>query len=183
MKYAALSWKYWLTDDVCLQLKQPPGRLRALDCGAGIGRVTKLLLQRHFSKVDLVEQNPAFLKEAKSYLGPSKKIGELICCGELITFLIFCDLSSCNVMACWQVCRASSLRRERMMWSGVSGCWVTWLTSTWLPSWRPVCEYLPSLGLVEETPFHVDCVPTLFWATVSLWSWTIADKGPLRDQF
>ncbi|KAF4524422.1 hypothetical protein B566_EDAN009338 [Ephemera danica] len=63
------------------KLKNPPQRNRALDCGAGIGRVTKLLLQRHFSKVDLVEQNSEFLKEARIYLGPSKKVGELYCSG------------------------------------------------------------------------------------------------------
>ncbi|XP_059487623.1 N-terminal Xaa-Pro-Lys N-methyltransferase 1 [Neocloeon triangulifer] len=63
------------------KLKTPPQRQRALDCGAGIGRVTKLLLQRFFDKVDLVEQNPAFLKEAKTYLGPSKHVGQMYCEG------------------------------------------------------------------------------------------------------
>ena len=38
------------------------------DCGAGIGRVSKLLLLPLFSEVDLVEQNPAFLEKAKVYL-------------------------------------------------------------------------------------------------------------------
>lgn len=60
------------------QSKHPPGRTQALDCGAGIGRITKNLLTNFFDKVDLVEQNPAFLEQAKSYLGPTlnHKIGE-----------------------------------------------------------------------------------------------------------
>ncbi|KAJ2745519.1 hypothetical protein GGI20_002123 [Coemansia sp. BCRC 34301] len=38
----------------------------ACDCGAGIGRVTKHLLLPLFDRVDLVEQNPDFLLEARS---------------------------------------------------------------------------------------------------------------------
>lgn len=38
--------------------------LRALDCGAGIGRVSKYLLMPLFSKVDLVEQDAKFAKRA-----------------------------------------------------------------------------------------------------------------------
>ena len=38
------------------------------DCGAGIGRVSKLLLLPLFSEVDLEEQNPAFLEKARVYL-------------------------------------------------------------------------------------------------------------------
>jgi protein N-terminal methyltransferase len=47
------------------------------DCGAGIGRVAKGLLVKLFDKVDLVESNPAFLKQAQSqYLQDVKdKIG------------------------------------------------------------------------------------------------------------
>ncbi|XP_058791828.1 N-terminal Xaa-Pro-Lys N-methyltransferase 1 [Phymastichus coffea] len=43
-------------------------RQYALDCGAGIGRITGNLLSKFFDKVDLVEQNPKFLEQAKSYL-------------------------------------------------------------------------------------------------------------------
>ena len=39
-----------------------------LDCGAGIGRVTKNLLLPLFDTVDMVEQNPEFLEKAKDYL-------------------------------------------------------------------------------------------------------------------
>ena len=41
---------------------------RALDCGAGIGRVSKRVLLPLFSEVDLVEQNQSFLEKAKTYL-------------------------------------------------------------------------------------------------------------------
>lgn len=49
--------------------KSPPERCYALDCGAGIGRITKHLLTEFFDRVDLVEQNPDFLEQAKQYLG------------------------------------------------------------------------------------------------------------------
>lgn len=48
-----------------LELKIPPTRAYALDCGAGIGRITKNLLMKHFKRIDLVEQNPKFLEVAK----------------------------------------------------------------------------------------------------------------------
>lgn len=37
----------------------------ACDCGAGIGRVTRTFLLKHFEKVDLVEQTEKFLHQAK----------------------------------------------------------------------------------------------------------------------
>ncbi|KAJ6815151.1 alpha N-terminal protein methyltransferase 1 [Iris pallida] len=40
----------------------------ALDCGSGIGRVTKNLLLRHFHEVDLVEPVPHFLDAARESL-------------------------------------------------------------------------------------------------------------------
>lgn len=57
------------------QGSNPPGKQSALDCGAGIGRITKYLLQNYFETVDLVEQNPLFLEEAKKSLKNCKKIG------------------------------------------------------------------------------------------------------------
>ena len=39
-----------------------------LDCGAGIGRVTKNLLLPLFETVDIVEQNPDFVEKAKDFL-------------------------------------------------------------------------------------------------------------------
>ncbi|KAJ8039398.1 N-terminal Xaa-Pro-Lys N-methyltransferase 1 [Holothuria leucospilota] len=44
---------------------------RALDCGAGIGRISKHLLLPLFQNVDLVEQNKQFLDEAPNYIGLS----------------------------------------------------------------------------------------------------------------
>ncbi|KAI9091849.1 alpha-N-methyltransferase NTM1 [Phlyctochytrium arcticum] len=50
------------------------GSAYACDCGAGIGRVSKNFLLKIFEKVDLVEQNPKFLEEAKeSFLGEEYK--------------------------------------------------------------------------------------------------------------
>lgn len=56
--------------------KNPPGRLYAADCGAGIGRISKHLLLHTFEKVDLVEQSSSFLDKAKEYIG-SKLISKV----------------------------------------------------------------------------------------------------------
>lgn len=65
--------------------KNPKGKTnnrRALDCGAGIGRVSKLLLLPLFETVDLVELNPDFLKKAESYLESSAdRVGNYFCSG------------------------------------------------------------------------------------------------------
>lgn len=54
----------------------------ALDCGAGIGRVTKNLLLPLFDTVDLVEQNPDFVEKAKEYIGEkSDRVGHFYCKG------------------------------------------------------------------------------------------------------
>ena len=58
-----------------------PSKHRALDCGAGIGRITKHLLTKHFDKVDLVEQNKLFLEKAKDYLKGLDKVDRLFCSG------------------------------------------------------------------------------------------------------
>ncbi|CAH1960005.1 unnamed protein product [Acanthoscelides obtectus] len=56
--------------------KNPPERKQALDCGAGIGRITKFLLTDFFENVDLVEQNAAFIEQAKKYIGSkSSRVG------------------------------------------------------------------------------------------------------------
>ena len=51
-----------------------PGTERALDCGAGIGRITKHLLTKHFQTVDLVEQDKHFLEKAREYLAGNSKV-------------------------------------------------------------------------------------------------------------
>ena len=38
---------------------------RALDCGAGIGRISQHLLCHFFDEVDQVEQNPAYIEQAR----------------------------------------------------------------------------------------------------------------------
>jgi len=58
-----------------------PGTDRALDCGAGIGRITKHLLSKHFDKVDLVEQDKHFLEKARDYLSGNERVGSLYCAG------------------------------------------------------------------------------------------------------
>uniref|UniRef100_A0A8D1LW18 N-terminal Xaa-Pro-Lys N-methyltransferase 1 n=1 Tax=Sus scrofa TaxID=9823 RepID=A0A8D1LW18_PIG len=45
----------------------------ALDCGAGIGRITKRLLLPLFGVVDMVDVTEDFLVKAKSYLGEEGK--------------------------------------------------------------------------------------------------------------
>jgi len=59
-------------------------KTRALDCGAGIGRITKNLLVPVFEKVDLLEQNPAFVERAKQLLSGGKV--ENFYCSSLHTF-------------------------------------------------------------------------------------------------
>ncbi|CAL4094692.1 unnamed protein product [Meganyctiphanes norvegica] len=63
------------------KMKNPPGHSRAVDCGAGIGRITKHLLSRHFGKVDIVEQCQNFVDQAKEALKGHKKVGEFYCQG------------------------------------------------------------------------------------------------------
>lgn len=63
------------------KMDKGPGNIRALDCGAGIGRITKHLLSRHFVTVDMVEQNAKFLEKANDYMQQSSKLGNLFCCG------------------------------------------------------------------------------------------------------
>ncbi|XP_058459455.1 N-terminal Xaa-Pro-Lys N-methyltransferase 1-B [Malaya genurostris] len=57
------------------KLKPAPGKMCALDCGAGIGRVSKNLLIPVFAQVDLVEQDEKFAQTAKRDLYSSGKLG------------------------------------------------------------------------------------------------------------
>lgn len=52
--------------------KSTMGHGRALDCGAGMGRVTKHLLIPRFDKVDLIEPAALQLEKAKEYIGSEK---------------------------------------------------------------------------------------------------------------
>ncbi|XP_045511179.1 alpha N-terminal protein methyltransferase 1-like [Colias croceus] len=59
-------------------LENSPGREVALDCGAGIGRITKHLLLPHFNKVDVIEPDQKFLNEILNYVGEnSSNVGKL----------------------------------------------------------------------------------------------------------
>ena len=49
-------------------------QLAALDCGAGIGRISEELLLHHFQEVDLIEPSAHLLAEARVRLtGPIAK--------------------------------------------------------------------------------------------------------------
>ena len=49
----------------------------ALDCGAGIGRVTEFVLGSRFNKIDLVEINPEFCKTCKERIGDREYFGNI----------------------------------------------------------------------------------------------------------
>lgn len=54
----------------------------ALDCGAGIGRITKRLLLPLFHTVDLVDVTQEFLDKARNYLSEeAKRVENYFCCG------------------------------------------------------------------------------------------------------
>lgn len=57
----------------------PPEKRIALDCGAGIGRISKSLLSSYFEKIDLVEQDEKFMSYARDALGSLKnnKLGAI----------------------------------------------------------------------------------------------------------
>lgn len=59
------------------KFKPAPGKERALDCGAGIGRVSKHLLMNEFRTVDLVEQDEKFCIKARETLAGSGHLGEV----------------------------------------------------------------------------------------------------------
>ena len=42
-----------------------PRQVRALDCGAGVGRVTQEILIKFFDFIDLIEPAKNFIEEAK----------------------------------------------------------------------------------------------------------------------
>lgn len=60
------------------KMKPSPNQHRALDCGAGIGRVTKNLLINYFKCIDLVEQDENFVRKSHDYLSVNGKLNEKI---------------------------------------------------------------------------------------------------------
>ncbi|XP_034832306.1 N-terminal Xaa-Pro-Lys N-methyltransferase 1-like [Maniola hyperantus] len=70
--------KLFLNQILLSHNNDPPGTNLALDCGAGIGRVSKNLLMPYFQKVDLVEQDGKFINTAKKLIGANNaKLGTL----------------------------------------------------------------------------------------------------------
>ncbi|KAH8277701.1 hypothetical protein KR018_003748 [Drosophila ironensis] len=61
--------------NVFLREIRVPGNKLALDCGAGIGRVSKNLLLPRFSRVDIVEQDTAFAEKAREYCNQADESG------------------------------------------------------------------------------------------------------------
>eukprot|EP00429_Kryptoperidinium_foliaceum_P071028 CAMPEP_0176057720 /NCGR_PEP_ID=MMETSP0120_2-20121206/28751_1 /TAXON_ID=160619 /ORGANISM="Kryptoperidinium foliaceum, Strain CCMP 1326" /LENGTH=265 /DNA_ID=CAMNT_0017391235 /DNA_START=26 /DNA_END=820 /DNA_ORIENTATION=- len=59
-------------------LRIPRGTGDALDCGAGIGRVTAHLLRHEFGRVDLAEPNVKLLDQAKKDLAGDPRAGRFI---------------------------------------------------------------------------------------------------------
>lgn len=70
---------------ICFCHKEGKGKTGtgfALDCGAGIGRITKRLLLPLFRTVDLVDVTQDFLDQAHMYLGEEgKRVENYFCCG------------------------------------------------------------------------------------------------------
>ena len=48
------------------------GNQRALDCGAGIGRITKYILEPRFDKIDLLDPTKELIEKAKEFIGSDK---------------------------------------------------------------------------------------------------------------
>ncbi|KAL4706018.1 hypothetical protein ACJJTC_014240 [Scirpophaga incertulas] len=55
--------------DSLFSLENPPCKTLALDCGAGIGRITKHLLLPNFKSIDVVEPDEKFLNTIKEFSG------------------------------------------------------------------------------------------------------------------
>nr|CAG4650522.1 EOG090X0EJQ [Sida crystallina] len=57
-------------------LIEKPKKNRAIDCGAGIGRITQGFLMKNFPIVDLVEQDGKFLQTAQNTLATTRHQGQ-----------------------------------------------------------------------------------------------------------
>lgn len=54
---------------------RPLGSGRAVDAGAGVGRVTKLVLLKRYDNVRLVEADPGWSRRSRAYLGRKRSEG------------------------------------------------------------------------------------------------------------
>jgi protein N-terminal methyltransferase len=59
-----------------------------LDCGAGIGRVSKHFLLPRCAHVDLIEQSPRLLASSREYIGPESSRTSAICQNMRVYFLV-----------------------------------------------------------------------------------------------
>ncbi|KAL4240822.1 N-terminal Xaa-Pro-Lys N-methyltransferase 1 [Mactra antiquata] len=78
-------------------------RKRALDCGAGIGRITKRLLLPLFDTVDMVELQQSFLDTAKEFIGAQvNRVDRFICSGlqDFVPDVGHYDLIWCQWVLC-----------------------------------------------------------------------------------
>lgn len=55
------------------RLENAPDKSLAVDCGAGIGRITKYLLTPHFQIVDVVEPDKKFINSIKNFVGKTNE--------------------------------------------------------------------------------------------------------------
>jgi len=65
----ASSWKFIVNSSGKKTFKNPDHTSRAIDCGAGIGRITKGLLMKICDQVDILEQSEEYVRVAKEELG------------------------------------------------------------------------------------------------------------------
>lgn len=85
-------------DDVLDQSPDTHTTAYALDCGAGIGRITKQLLLPRFHLVDMVDVTQAFLDQAEEFIGPElfPGVGERFCSGLEVS--VFASTSASLVL-------------------------------------------------------------------------------------
>lgn len=126
----------------------------ALDCGAGIGRVTKQLLLQFCVKVDMLEPSPRLLEQSKTYLGEkANSIGRYICSGmeafepveKDIYDLIWCQwvmvhLSDVDFVSFLRKCKEVGAQDETTPWINLhlesSSEWSTRDQRKRLDEWR-----------------------------------------------
>lgn len=84
-------------------------RLVALDCGAGVGRVTEQLLLQHFAEVDLVEPSGESMwqcRQLRCIESPS-----LVAAAAVMRAGFYCACANCALqLTCW--------RRRGSGWAG-----------------------------------------------------------------
>ena len=89
-----------------LRAKRPMWQVRtALDCGAGVGRVTKHVLLKRCESVCLLEPCEKWHKQSKRYLGKKRSMS----CSFDIAFLLICVIVWCFKLS-WANLNAASSR-------------------------------------------------------------------------